>query len=75
MFPIPPRARRRPSGSKLQNDGNGPKQHRRSAFGLGAAREFVEHYHLGMAYEKANNHTMAKNELQQALRVCSITPR
>ena len=27
------------------------------------------HYHLGMAYEKANNHTMAKKELEQALQI------
>jgi cellulose synthase operon protein C len=27
------------------------------------------HYHLGMAYEKANNHTLAKKELEQALQI------
>ena len=27
------------------------------------------HYHLGMAYEKANNHALAKKELEQALQI------
>jgi tetratricopeptide (TPR) repeat protein len=33
------------------------------------ARNPVYHYHLGMAYEKENNHAMAKKQLESALEI------